>query len=78
MDWLKEAVMRFFNFQSSPDSRQLSLLKLLFPAVLYGVSHYVISSVAQYNVTLLAKTEIAEEKERVRLIYFAFLNELKL
>ena len=64
-DWLRECVARMLTITSPGGSRQLMVLKLILPTMVLGVLHYMISSLARYNVVALMNNEIQEEKVRL-------------
>jgi solute carrier family 25 protein 46 len=50
------------NFASNQPTRLLPIWKLILPTVVYGLSHYIISSLARYRVAVKMKSDILRAK----------------
>ena len=78
LDCLREGVARLAGWSTSQTTRLLPVWKLVTPVVVYGLCHYVVSSLAKYTVLLSMKQEIIEDKvntgDRLRFIHPVILN----
>jgi solute carrier family 25 protein 46 len=85
-DCIVEGIGRLVSFTSAQPTRLLPIWKLLLPTVVYGLSHYIIASLAKYRVSVTMKNDlrhitgrgIEEDGERAddRTIYETYYPEL--
>lgn len=73
-DCIVEGVRRLASFTSAQPTRLLPVWKLILPTVLYGVLHYVIASLAKYQVMLTLKSDRLERKVNVLAIYLLIVS----
>ena len=64
LDWLKEGAGRMMYINTPQMTRLLPVWKLFLPTVVFGLSHYIILSIAKH-LTLLS---VRYETDRVRFL----------
>ena len=57
-DCIVEGVTRLMSFASTQPTRLLPIWKLVLPTVIYGLSHYIIASLAKYRVAVKMKSDV--------------------
>jgi len=62
LDCLQDGIARLVG-STSPTTRLLPVWRIAWPVVVYGLAHYVISSVAQYTVKLSVQQDLVDNKE---------------
>ena len=62
LDCLREGGARLVGWSTPQTTRLLPVYKLVLPTLCHGLMHYVISSLAQYTVSVSVKAEIMDSK----------------